>query len=162
DRAGGAVEGVPGRAARLGQGPGGRPARAGRDHRCLRGGHDRGRPRRPVRRRQRDWRGPQGPRDLGVLRRGRRALPSEGPGVRNRADTGDAALECAAPRTARGDHRARDAVPVSLSSQAITPLTTPRELYAMLANVSGNLHERAEVLVVEQYLMILVYTAGVR
>src|SRR6266702_4077938 len=31
--------------------------------------------------------------DLVVLRRGRRALPSEGPGVRDRADTGDAALE---------------------------------------------------------------------
>jgi GTP-binding protein HflX len=45
---------------------------------------------------QRDRRGPQGPRDLGVLRRGRRALPSQGPGVRDRADTGDAALECAA------------------------------------------------------------------
>ena len=44
------VAGVPRRAARLGQGPGRRRARAGRDHRHLRGGHDRGRPRRPLRR----------------------------------------------------------------------------------------------------------------
>ena len=74
-------------------GPSGRRAHAGRDHRGLRGAHDRGRARRPVPRGQRDRRNPQGPRDLGVLRRGRRALPSEGPRGRDRADTGDAALK---------------------------------------------------------------------
>ena len=51
-----------------------------------------------------DRRDPQGPRDLGVLRRGRRALPCEGHGVRDRADTGDAALERAAARECLGRH----------------------------------------------------------
>src|SRR4030095_9595219 len=68
------------------------------------GGPDRGRPRRPVRRGQRDRRGPQGPRDLGILRRGRRALPSEGPRVRDRADTGDAALAVKPHEVVRSQH----------------------------------------------------------